>query len=76
MRMEFGTRPQDVLAALGPEVVLTEPADLAVYAFDAFTEDNDPHGEHAFGSIDEGDVRNERERIDLLALAPVEENRT
>jgi glycolate oxidase len=27
-----------LLAALGPEVVLTEPADLAVYAFDAFTE--------------------------------------
>ena len=24
---------------------------------DAFTEDNDPHGEHDFGSIDEGGVR-------------------
>jgi len=28
-----------------------------VRAFDAFTEDNDPHGEHDFGAIDEGDVR-------------------
>ena len=29
-----------------------------VRAFDAFTEDNDPHGEHDFGSIDEGDCPN------------------
>ena len=28
-----------------------------VRAFDAFTEDNDPHGEHDFGAVDEGDVR-------------------
>ena len=28
-----------------------------VRAFDAFTNDNDPHGEHDFGSIDEGGVR-------------------
>jgi hypothetical protein len=28
-----------------------------VRAFDAFSEDNDPHGEHDFGSIDEGGVR-------------------
>ena len=28
-----------------------------VRAFDAFTEDNDPHGEHDFGSVDEGGVR-------------------
>ena len=28
-----------------------------VRAFDAFTEDNDPHHEHDFGSIDEGGVR-------------------
>jgi hypothetical protein len=28
-----------------------------VRAFDAFTEDNDPHGEHDFGAIDESDVR-------------------
>ena len=28
-----------------------------VRAFDAFTDDNDPHGEHDFGSIDEGGVR-------------------
>jgi uncharacterized protein DUF3768 len=28
-----------------------------VRAFDAFAEDNDPHGEHDFDSIDEGDVR-------------------
>jgi hypothetical protein len=28
-----------------------------VCAFDAFTDDNDPHGEHDFGSIDEGGVR-------------------
>jgi Protein of unknown function (DUF3768) len=27
-----------------------------VRAFDAFTEDNDPHGEHDFGAIDEGGV--------------------
>ena len=28
-----------------------------VRAFDDFTEDNDPHGEHDFGAIDEGGVR-------------------
>ena len=28
-----------------------------VRGFDAFTEDNDPHGEHDFGAIDEGGVR-------------------
>jgi hypothetical protein len=28
-----------------------------VRAFDAFTEDNDPHGEHDFGAVDEGNVR-------------------
>jgi hypothetical protein len=28
-----------------------------VRAFDAFTEDNDPHGEHDFGAIDEGGIR-------------------
>jgi hypothetical protein len=28
-----------------------------VRAFDAFTEDNDPHGEHDFGAVDEGEVR-------------------
>jgi hypothetical protein len=28
-----------------------------VRAFDVFTDDNDPHGEHDFGAIDEGGVR-------------------
>ncbi len=28
-----------------------------VRAFDAFTDDNDPHVEHDFGAIDEGGVR-------------------
>jgi hypothetical protein len=28
-----------------------------VRTFDAFSEDNDPHGEHDFGSIDEGGIR-------------------
>jgi hypothetical protein len=28
-----------------------------VRAFDTFTEDNDPHGEHDFGAVDEGGVR-------------------
>jgi len=28
-----------------------------VRAFDVFTEDNDPHGEHDFGSIEESGVR-------------------
>jgi hypothetical protein len=28
-----------------------------VRVFDAFTEDNDPHGEHDFGAVDEGGVR-------------------
>jgi len=27
-----------------------------VRAFDAFTKDNDPHGEHDFGALDEGGV--------------------
>jgi len=28
-----------------------------IRAFDAFTEDNDPHGEHDFGVVEDGDVR-------------------
>ena len=28
-----------------------------VRTFEAFSEDNDPHGEHDFGAIDEGGVR-------------------
>jgi Protein of unknown function (DUF3768) len=28
-----------------------------VRALDAFTDDNDPHAEHDFGSVDEGGVR-------------------
>ena len=28
-----------------------------VRAFDAFTEENDPHGEHDFGAVDESGVR-------------------
>ena len=28
-----------------------------VRAFDAFTDDNDPYGEHDFGAVDEGGVR-------------------
>jgi hypothetical protein len=28
-----------------------------IRAFDAFSEDNDPHGEHDFGGVDEGGVR-------------------
>jgi Protein of unknown function (DUF3768) len=28
-----------------------------VRAFDVFAEDNDPHGEHDFGAVDEGGVR-------------------
>jgi len=28
-----------------------------VRAFDVFTEDNDPHGEHDFGALDEAGVR-------------------
>ena len=28
-----------------------------VRAFEAFTEDNDPHGEHDFGVVEDGDVR-------------------
>jgi hypothetical protein len=28
-----------------------------VRAFDAFSPDNDPHGEHDFGAVDEGGVR-------------------
>jgi hypothetical protein len=28
-----------------------------VRAFDAFTDDNDPHGEHDFGAVDESGVR-------------------
>ena len=43
------------VACLPPE----EKADLltAVRTFDAFTEGNDPHGEHDFGSVDQGGVR-------------------
>jgi len=29
----------------------------SIRAFDQFNEDNDPHGEHDFGLIEEGDVR-------------------
>ena len=28
-----------------------------IRSFDAFSEDNDPHGEHDFGSVDEAGVR-------------------
>ena len=35
----------------------TALAAAEVRAFDVFTDDNDPHGEHDFGAIDEGDVR-------------------
>jgi hypothetical protein len=28
-----------------------------VRSFEAFSEDNDPHGEHDFGAVDEADVR-------------------
>jgi hypothetical protein len=28
-----------------------------VRAFEGFGEDNDPHGEHDFGAVDEGDIR-------------------
>ena len=28
-----------------------------IRAFDAFTEDNDPHGEHDFGVVEDGDVQ-------------------
>jgi hypothetical protein len=53
---------------LGGVVVLAAgfeslPADLRhsilarIRAFDNFNEDNDPHGEHDFGLIEDGDVR-------------------
>jgi Protein of unknown function (DUF3768) len=28
-----------------------------VHSFEVFSEDNDPHGEHDFGAVDEGGVR-------------------
>jgi hypothetical protein len=28
-----------------------------VRTFDTFTDDNDPHGEHEFGAVDEGGIR-------------------
>ncbi|MGB8267485.1 MAG: hypothetical protein WCE44_14240, partial [Candidatus Velthaea sp.] len=31
-----------LVAALGPDVALTQPEDLAVYAFDAYSEDRPP----------------------------------
>jgi hypothetical protein len=53
---------------VGGGVVITEgveamPAEqrrsllAKVRAFDGFTEDNDPHGEHDFGAIEEGGIR-------------------
>jgi hypothetical protein len=42
----------DSLSADRRHSVLTK-----VRAFDQFDEDNDPHGEHDFGLIEEGDVR-------------------
>jgi hypothetical protein len=53
---------------IGGAVVITSgveavPADQRrsllqkVRAFDAFNEDNDPHGEHDFGAFEEGGVR-------------------
>jgi Protein of unknown function (DUF3768) len=37
------------IAALGPEMVMR--IDQAVRAFDAFSPDNDPYGEHDFGIL-------------------------
>jgi hypothetical protein len=37
------------IAALGPETVMR--IDQAVRVFDAFSPDNDPHGEHDFGVV-------------------------
>ena len=38
-----------------------------VRAFDAFTDDNDPHGEHDFGAVDEDGVRTSGKSITTTA---------
>jgi hypothetical protein len=49
-----------VVITAGVEAMPTEQRKFLlakVRAFDVFTEDNDPRGEHDFGAIDERDVR-------------------
>ena len=49
-----------VLITAGVDAMLAEQRKsllAKVRAFDVFTEDNDPRGEHDFGAIDEGGVR-------------------
>ena len=48
-----------VMITAGVEAAASNAArcSVKVRAFDAFTDDNDPHGEHDFGAIDEGGVR-------------------
>jgi hypothetical protein len=49
-----------VMITAGVEAMPVEQRRLLlarVRAFDAFTEDNDPHGEHDFGAVDESGVR-------------------
>src|SRR6516165_3360717 len=49
-----------VMITAGVEAMPTEQRKFLlakVRAFDVFTEDNDPRGEHDFGAIDEGSVR-------------------
>ncbi|WAP67693.1 DUF3768 domain-containing protein [Jiella pelagia] len=55
------------IAALPPE---TQADILAkVRAFDAFTGDNDPHGEHDFGALDQADAGKVFWKIDYYDLA-------
>jgi hypothetical protein len=55
-RQAWGVYPNTRVVSTGGIMALTVEDRSAIYekvqSFDSFTDDNDPHGEHDFGSID------------------------